>query len=149
MLRCSRLLILSCLPVFAAASLSAADEPVPTPSSTVPAPLNSTGADGIIVNESADSLSGGLDQPLLQPVEPEPRVSPEIMNEFRGSGYWAASQPFRSPRLSARQSGYAFGAGLHVRYPYYKYRAPWSYQGPRALSPTIHWQHAPGDEFVR
>lgn len=29
--------------------------------------------------------------------------------------------------------------GLHTRYPYYNYRAPWYYQGPPSLNVTIIW----------
>lgn len=29
--------------------------------------------------------------------------------------------------------------GLHTRYPYYSYRAPWYYQGPPSLNVTIVW----------
>ena len=29
--------------------------------------------------------------------------------------------------------------GLHTRYPYYNYRAPWYYQGPPSTNVTIVW----------
>ena len=61
------------------------------------------------------------------------------IDQFQSSNYWFPPQPFAPARAPDYGSGLAWGEGVHVRYPYFKYRAPWTYQGPAAISHTIHW----------
>ena len=61
------------------------------------------------------------------------------IDQFPSSSYWSPPVPFAPALAHDYAAGPARGFGTHVRYPYFKYRAPWIYQGPAAISHTIHW----------
>ncbi len=69
----------------------------------------------------APAMGGGFGYPAPAPVGP-------IYTMGSGSGVAAG---LLTP---ASNSG-----GLHTRYPYYNYRAPWFYQGPPSQNVTIVW----------
>ena len=86
--------------------------------------------------------------PIVDPAPPASRATVQpwrvqtyssTIDQFQSSDYWFHPRPFAPARAPDYGSGLAWGEGVHVRYPYFKYRAPWTYQGPAAISHTIHW----------
>lgn len=62
-----------------------------------------------------------------------------MITNFQSSEYWTAPQPFAPGGAPNYSDGLAGSGGTHIRYPYFKYRAPWTYQGPAGISHTIVW----------
>lgn len=66
---------------------------------------------------------------------------------YGGYGHYSPPPPAGPIYTMGSGSGVAAGVltpisnsgGLHTRYPYYSYRAPWYYQGPPSLNVTIVW----------
>lgn len=117
------------------------------PSFTFPAPMGSSAGNGLITGgDAAPVVSGSA--PVIQSQPPatggilwqrSTRSYSSTIDQFQSSSYWSAPQAFNPAAAPNYSSGLANGWGTHVRYPYFKHRAPWTYQGPAAISHTIHW----------
>ncbi len=78
--------------------------------------------------------------------DPGPSAPPDYSYEEISDGYPAPAHTLVPPALAtgpvvrgAGSWGGATGGGIHLRYPYYSYRSPWTYGGPVSVNHTIHW----------
>lgn len=132
----------------------------PAPSFTFPPPMGSSAGQRVITNDDIAPMTvvpgesipateyrpatdGSLRPGWIPLGSNTPRrarqSNRETIAQFQTSSYWTAPQPF-SPGSAPSYSGQLAGAGgTHTRYPYFKYRAPWTYQGPASMSHTIEW----------
>ncbi len=129
-----------------AAAVSSFGLVLPEESEVTPTPATPTPAAEATAAETP--ASGDPTAELSDPAtyDPGPSAPPDYSYEEISDGYPAPAHTLVPPALAtgpvirgAGNWGGATGGGIHLRYPYYSYRSPWTYGGPVSVNHTIHW----------
>ncbi|MBX3437929.1 MAG: hypothetical protein KF861_10595 [Planctomycetaceae bacterium] len=77
---------------------------------------------------------------VCTPLPPDPSYT-EISDQYPAPAQTLVPPALRTgPQYRGLGTyGTAYGEGVHIRFPYYNYRSPWTYGGPASVNHTIHW----------
>ncbi len=114
---------------------------LPEESEVAPTPATDAAATGAPANGAA---AAEFSPPATY--DPGPSAPPDYSYEEISDGYPAPAHSLVPRALAngpvvrgAGSWGGATGGGIHLRFPYYRYRSPWTYGGPVSVNHTIHW----------